>query len=92
MAVENREFQNSTERIIPYGSYLEESCEDDDDQEPEFSTYFSDDKVEIPSDSDDDDNVRCLLSVLGNLVFHMKWKMYVQVVNWMFRKRNIQGL
>lgn len=31
--------------------------EDDTEEEPEFSTYFADNKVEIPTFPDDDDKV-----------------------------------
>lgn len=53
MAVDNRGYNNDNDRAVPSTQY-DGTFEDYEDDEPEFSTYFTDQKVEIPTFPDDD--------------------------------------
>lgn len=53
MSVDNRGYQSDNERTDPPSIYDDHFEEDEEDLEPEFSTYFSDQKVEIPILPDD---------------------------------------
>lgn len=44
-------------RILPQSRNQTNDWEDDNEDESEFSTYFTDQKVEIPSFPNDDDKV-----------------------------------
>ena len=54
MATDNKGYSSENdERTAPYSQY-DGHFEDYEDEEPEFSTYFTDQKVEIPTFPDDD--------------------------------------
>jgi hypothetical protein len=54
MAVNTERHQSDGDRSVPYAQYEDHFEDDDDELEPEFSTYFSDQKVDIPTFPDDD--------------------------------------
>lgn len=52
---QNRAYVDNSGRILPHNqNHTSEEWEDDLDEDPEFSTYFTDQKVEIPTFPDDD--------------------------------------
>jgi hypothetical protein len=54
MAESDERRQGDGDRTVPYSPYDDHFEDDEDELEPEFSTYFTDQKVEIPTFPDDD--------------------------------------
>lgn len=63
----NRSYVDDSGRILPHNQSNE--WEDDNEDDPEFSTYFSDQKVEIPSFPDDD---KVNLNFVCHMCLHLK--------------------
>ncbi|KAG5680492.1 hypothetical protein PVAND_009999 [Polypedilum vanderplanki] len=54
MAESDERHHDESDRTVPYINYEDHFEDEEDDLGPEFSTYFSDQKVEIPTFPDDD--------------------------------------